>query len=330
RHLAIPDGSHGSARPVPDQVPGEPEEDQGAEEAYVVDPLVACHRDAGEEAIGALSEPGRIGLGEDDPLHAAGEPGRSLDKAWCDHREREGGKREVEGGKAKRGNAEDKPDHSRQQSRDGDGGDDVHLEVVGQDGGRVGAQRHECAVAQRKLPAVTDQDVQAHDRDGQDQRLRPFARQEAADHGRKPNEEQHHDADQPVAGLGASNSLQHHTRLVAALPNRPFGLMIRTTMMIASPTASWRSPPTKGMQAPARLTVTPTMSPPTTAPSGLSIPPRTAAAKAKSSTDCMKFGSRKTIGAIIIAATAPTAEDRPQPSASIELVRTPKSRLDSG
>ena len=42
------------------------------------------------------------------------------------------------------------------------------------------------------------------------------------------------------------------------------------------------------------------------------------------------FGSRKTIGAAIIPATAPSTAASPQPSASIQPTRTPTSRLASG
>ena len=42
------------------------------------------------------------------------------------------------------------------------------------------------------------------------------------------------------------------------------------------------------------------------------------------------FGSRYTIGATIMPATAPTAAASPQPSASIQPTRMPTSRLESG
>ena len=70
--------------------------------------------------------------------------------------------------------------------------------------------------------------------------------------------------------------------------------------------------------------------PPTTDPTGDSIPPRTAAAKAKRSTACIMLGSRKTTGATSMPETVPTAAARPQPRASMVLVRTPSSREYSG
>ena len=42
------------------------------------------------------------------------------------------------------------------------------------------------------------------------------------------------------------------------------------------------------------------------------------------------LGSRKTIGAISMPATAPIAADMPQPSAIIQPTRMPTSRADSG
>ena len=42
------------------------------------------------------------------------------------------------------------------------------------------------------------------------------------------------------------------------------------------------------------------------------------------------LGSRKTIGATIMPATAPMAAARPQPSASIQPTRMPTSRAESG
>ena len=39
--------------------------------------------------------------------------------------------------------------------------------------------------------------------------------------------------------------------------------------------------------------------------------------------DCIMFGSSKRIGATMIPESPPTAEARPQPSASIQLTRTP-------
>ena len=45
---------------------------------------------------------------------------------------------------------------------------------------------------------------------------------------------------------------------------------------------------------------------------------------------CIMFGSSSRIGATIIPLTAPTAEARPQPSASIQLTCTPSSLLASG
>src|SRR4051794_18280714 len=80
-----------------------------------------------------------------------------------------------------------------------------------------------------------------------------------------------------------------------------------------------------------RLSSTPSSSEPTTAPSGLSSPPSTAPAKAYSSTGCIRFWSKlASAGAVSIPETAPIAAASPQPSASIQLTRTPTSRVASG
>src|SRR2546423_3332574 len=113
---------------------------------------------------------------------------------------------------------------------------------------RVRAEGHERSMPQGKLAAVADQDVEPQDRDGEDQRLRPFACEEARDHGGKAEQEHDHDDDQPVARRRAPKPV-HQTRRIAARPNNPLGLRTRTAMMIASPTASWRSPPTPGRYA---------------------------------------------------------------------------------
>ncbi len=62
---------------------------------------------------------------------------------------------------------------------------------------------------ERQLPAVPDQDVQAHDRDGQHKGLRPFTGLEAIDDGRQADEEEDHDEHQPVAGRQGAEALNH-------------------------------------------------------------------------------------------------------------------------
>src|SRR5205807_9735145 len=183
----------------------------------------------------------------------------------------------------KRRDAEQKTDQPGEKSGDGNRDEVVDVVPGDEDRARVGAERHQRPMTERDLAAVPDQDVQAHDHDGEDQHQGPLARLEARDHGRQPDEEEDGDEHEPVARRGVPQTLlelNHQTLRTAARPKRPFGLMTSTPTMIASATASSRSPPTNGRYAPARLTVRPTMSPPTTAPTGLSMPPSTAAAKA--------------------------------------------------
>src|SRR6185503_11007238 len=72
----------------------------------------------------------------------------------------------------------------------------------------------------------------------------------------------------------------HQTLLTAARPKRPAGLTRRTPRITASATGRRRSLPTQSTYVPIRLTKTPSSSEPTTAPTGLSRPPRTAPARA--------------------------------------------------
>ena len=72
------------------------------------------------------------------------------------------------------------------------------------------------------------------------------------------------------------------------------------------------------------------MSPPTTAPGGLSSPPSTAATNPMISIGSKLFGPRKTDGATRTPASAPVIPARAHPSVSIRPTRTPSSRATSG
>jgi hypothetical protein len=74
----------------------------------------------------------------------------------------------------------------------------------------------------------------------------------------------------------------------------------------------------------------PRSKPPTTAPTGLSRPPRIAAANAYRRIACIIPGPRNSIGATIIPAIAPATAARPQPRPSIQPTRTPTRRDESG
>src|SRR5260370_41661564 len=113
---------------------------------------------------------------------------------------------------------------------------------VDEDRGRVGADRHEGAVAQGDLPAVADQQVQTHDHDCEDQHLGPLEALEARDLRGQAGEHDHTKRYEPVAARSLAQKLQ--ARLTARRPSRPLGLITRTAMMIANATARWRPPPT--------------------------------------------------------------------------------------
>ena len=68
------------------------------------------------------------------------------------------------------------------------------------------------------------------------------------------------------------------------------------------------------------------MSPPTTAPAGLSRPPSTAATKPNTTTESMYAGCTRPPPAISRPASEPTTEASAQPSVSIRPTRTPSSR----
>src|SRR5438034_6155969 len=246
RDLAVADGHEGPAGSPADDVPRDPEQGGGHDEAQVVQPLVARHGRAARDAREQRACPVRRLLRrEQDALRALGQVLGALDKARRYDGEREGGQREVQRRESERGNAQEEADQPREQARDWNRQQVVDVVAVNQDRGRVRADRHEGAVAKGDLPAVADQQVQAHDHDGEDQDLGPLEALEARDLRGQPDEEHQHHEHQPVArwSLGEEPS---HTRRAARLPIRPFGLSTRTAMMIAKATASWRSPPTPG------------------------------------------------------------------------------------
>src|SRR6266581_5680722 len=166
---------------------------------------------------------------------------------------------------------------------------------------------------------MTGQDRQPEERDEKRADERELVRRVAGDETRHDRDQrrQHEETKQ------LQREPEPHTRLTATRPNRPAG---RTSSTVGS----FNSWPTKPTYRPSSVIVTPSSRPPTTAPTGLSSPPSTAAAKAYNRIVCIMFGSRKTTGAIIIPATAPSTAAIPQPSANIQPTRMPTSRDDSG
>ena len=107
--------------------------------------------------------------------------------------------------------------------------------------GRVAADRHQRAVAERDLARVAGEDVQPDDRDEEDARLREVAGVEVADEVRRQRVEREH------RGRGQRPERDPepapHTRVTSARPKRPVGLTSSTPRITASATGSRRSVP---------------------------------------------------------------------------------------
>src|SRR3954463_13536257 len=199
--------------------------------------------------------------------------------------------------------------------------------VDGENRGLVAADRHERAVPERDLPAVAGEDCEPEQRDEVDADRRELARVEVADlmrdephdHGERDERERFEDE------LRA----RHQTRLAATRPKRPPGRTTSNPRISSSATGSFRVWPTYPTKGPTSVITRPSSSPPTTAPTGLSRPPRTAAANAYRRITCIMFGPSDSIGAISSPAIAPTTAASPQPSANIHPTRTPTRRDDA-
>jgi hypothetical protein len=111
---------------------------------------------------------------------------RSLDEAWSHDSEGEGGEREVQRRKAKGRDTEQETDGAGEQAGYRDRHQVVDVVAGDENGGGVGAKGHEGSMAERDLPAVPDKDVEAHDRDREDEHLGPLAALKAGDERGKP------------------------------------------------------------------------------------------------------------------------------------------------
>src|SRR5207244_9075673 len=138
--------------------------------------------------------------------------------------------------------------------------DEVHVVVSGEHRGRVAADRHEGAVADRDLSRVAGEDVEAEHPDEEDPDLRHEGDVVGAEEEREHREHSSH-AEQ--RGEGGETS---HTRRTSRCPKRPDGLIRSTTMSTAKANGSCSSDVIAGTYCTMRLSVTPMIHPPTNAP----------------------------------------------------------------
>src|SRR5205814_8544527 len=132
-----------------------------------------------------------------------------------------------------------------------------------------GAEGVERAVAERDLPAVAGEDVQAEERDRVHQHQGQLE-------GAVVAEQERQRARQTQKNRRQENIFLH-TRVTWTLPKKPEGLTSSTPMISTSATESLSSLPMT--KAPSTFSSTPTTKPPITAPIGESMPPSSAAAK---------------------------------------------------
>ena len=172
---------------------------------------------------------------------------------------------------------------------------------------------------ERDLPVVAGQDVQADDGDEVDADEREPVVEVVVERLRQET---------TTSGTAASSATRQPMR---AAPNgfrrasrrpgrrdRPAGRSARASAPRARAAAAAPSRGTTTRNRTSRLIPIPMMKAPTTAPTGLSIPPSTAAAKAYVSRISMKFGVSSIWLAAIIPETALSIAARPQPMLSIE------------
>ena len=105
----------------------------------------------------------------DGGLRAAGDGRRVVDDPFDDELARQRGDGEIEPLDPQARDADDGADQRRHQAAGRQRDPERQVEVHGQIGGRVGADRHEGRVADRDLAGVADQDVQAERADDGDQ-----------------------------------------------------------------------------------------------------------------------------------------------------------------
>src|SRR5581483_6367175 len=184
----------------------------------------------------------------------------------------ERGEREVDAGEAERRQSEGEAEEARDDARDRDRPVLADAVVGREDRRRVGAEREEGSVPERDLAVVAREDVQADDRDEVDADEREPVVQEVVEGVREQDDERRDRRDRGRPD-GDAGEPRRQTRLTTTRPKRPAG---RT----ASATGSCSSVPMNRAYALSRLIPIPITNAPTTEPTGLSMPPSTAAANA--------------------------------------------------
>ena len=181
-------------------------------------------------------------LEQPQALAASCQPGELLQQRG--HRDREGerGEREVDAREPQRRQADQEADDAGGDPGQRDRPDVAPVLVHRERRGRVAADRHQRAVAERDLARVAGEDVQPDDRDEEDARLREVARVEVADEVRRQRVEHEH------RGRGQRTRARSRARAfirasTSTRPKRPVGLTSSTPRITASATGSRRSVP---------------------------------------------------------------------------------------
>ena len=157
RDLVVADRHHGAARARAQQVDRADIDCDRDRQREVIEPLVLRDRQAER----------RIGLGDDQALHAAGPVLENAELQQLRHGdgEREGRQRQIDAAQPQRRLAEQEARRETDQPGDRQRQRIVDVGMFHQDRGRIGADRVERALAERELAAAAGQDVQRQHRD---------------------------------------------------------------------------------------------------------------------------------------------------------------------
>ena len=217
-----------------DQVARRRVEDRGEEQTDEIEPLVRAQRQ-GERGVrlhqrhaARSARPGVEALEGEDLRGGDGE--------------REGGERQIESAETQRRKAEQEPGAETDEARDRDGQIIGNAELRRQDRRAIAADGEEGAVAERDLAVEAGEQVEADQRDGEDQHLRALIEVIAGSHERESQRRRECSdrQDRP------RRDRTRHGQTLAAIrrPNRPDGRQTSTPTMIASATESLTSEPT--------------------------------------------------------------------------------------